>query len=184
MLRESKFPRKWARKGLQRMCVLYKNNVIWSIKMNGYFSIFGWYAPETRCFVFGVLRRICDYIGICGIRQLRFWDFVILRRNREKFSRYFNFSWSRPWRSWSRPWRSWSRPWRSWSRQGRSGSRPWRAWTRPWRALTRPCCVKSRPWRFLGAPVALQAALGRASGPLWASHRRRLAELVRTKSPT
>ena len=144
--------------------------------MNGYFWIFGWYAPETKSFIFGVLRRVCVYIGICGIRQLRFWDFVILRRNREnnqKFSRYFNFSWSRPWRSWSRPWRSWSRPWRSWSRQGRSGSRPWRAWTRPWRALTRPCCVKSRPWRFLGAPGALQGAVGRAWGPLWASHRRR-----------
>ena len=38
--------------------------------------------------------------------------------------------------------------------------------------------------RTCGAPVALQGALGRASGPLWASHRRRLAELVRTKSPT
>ena len=38
------------------MCVLYKNNVIWSIKMNGYFSIFGWYAPETKSFISGVLR--------------------------------------------------------------------------------------------------------------------------------
>ena len=44
-------------------------NKFWARPLN-------FWAPETKAFISRVLRRICVYIGICGLRQLRFLRFL------------------------------------------------------------------------------------------------------------